>query len=319
MSIDLDAVKKRWKDVAEYAYVPRPRHYFKFSAPTLNYLASGGRDLRGIRSGALIEFVGAKSCGKSTLALDVVANAQAQGKDCFWFDIERWFDPVEVGKYAENLGVNINKLLLVRPKSTEQAFNLALEIIEEGAGVVVIDSVAAAIPQDSWNKNMDDPNKLGESAKLVGEFARKATILADDSNTLVLMLNQIRANISTMSHKTTKRYGGRAYEHHLHQAYELTVTEHKDADKWKNVQVFLEKNRIGGEERLKGDLIVSYGRGFRVDLDVFNFALRLGIVQQINKSWYEYDGKKYNGKDNAAREMPISKIRKELEQYYDRV
>lgn len=314
MSNNMADIEKKWKDVISFASTPRERNYFTFTAPSLNWLASGGRDYRGIRSGTLIELVGAKSSGKSTLALDLVANAQRKDKLCMWIDIERWFDPSDVGDYATSLGVDTDKLYMVRPKTTEQAFDIVMSGIDSGVDLIVIDSIAAAIPKDEWEKDFDDPERLGESAKLIKRLIQRASIMADDSNTLVVCLNQIRANISTMPNaKSTKRFGGKAYEHHLHQAYELTVTEHKDAEHWKKVSVFLEKNRIGGMERLKRDLVMSYGKGIRSDLDILDRAIDAGLVTQNGKTWLYYGELKAGGKENATKLFPLEKIRKELE------
>lgn len=312
--MSIDALKAKYKDIITFASTPRERLHYTFTAPSLNWLASGGRDYRGIRSGTLIEFVGAKSSGKSTLALDLVSNAQQKDKMCMWIDIERWFDPTDVGDYAKSLGVDIDKLYMVRPKTTEQAFSIVMAGIDSGVDVIVIDSIAAAIPKDEWEKDFDDPERLGESAKLIKRLVQRTSIMADDSNTLVIALNQVRSNITSMAGaKATKRFGGKAYEHHLHQAYELTVTEHKDAEHWKRVSVFLEKNRIGGMERLKRDLIISYGKGIRSDLDIIDRAIQEGIITQNGKTWLYYGELKAAGRENASVQFPLEEIRKELE------
>lgn len=316
----IEGIKKELQDIITFASTPRERFYYKFSAPSLNWLASGGRDYRGIRSGTLIEIVGAKSSGKSTIALDLVANAQAQGKTCLWIDLERWFDPSDVGEYATAMGVDTQSLYLARPKTSEQALEIAERAIDSGIDLIVLDSIAALVPENEWEKNYDDPYRLGEVAQLVKRFIQRASILADDTNTVVVMLNQIRSNITSMpGAKSTKRFGGKVFEHHLHQAYELTAIEHKDAEHWKKVSVFLEKNRIGGMERLKRELVVSYGKGFRTDIDTLMCAVTAGIVDKKG-AWYYYPSQsdpqyKAHGEDNATAKLPLDQIKEELERH----
>lgn len=311
----MSAAEKRLKEIIRYANQPIARHYYTFSSPSLNWLAAGGRDYRGIRSGSLIELLGAKSSGKSTLALDLVANVQKRGESVIWFDLERWFDPLNVGPYAESLGVDTSKLALVYPDSAEEALTFAREALKgDDFTVVVIDSIAATVPESEWEKEYNEQSKLGEQARLIGRFVNQASMLAFDNNKLVVMLNQIRASISPMSQKTTKRFGGKLYEHMLDIAFEMVVTQHTDKERKKTVQIFTDKNRLGGEERLKAELTIEYGKGIRADLDIVDSAIRLGIVNQRG-AWLNYNEYKTQGKDSAALTFPLDEIRAELEAY----
>lgn len=314
----IDNVEKRFRDILRLANQPIPRHYYTFSSPSLNWLAAGGRDYRGIRSGSLIELLGAKSSGKSTLALDLVGNAQKRGDNVLWIDLERWFDPGTVGPYAQSLGVDTSNLVVAYPTEAEEALTLAREVLKgDTFDVVVIDSVAATVPEGEWEKEYNETSKLGEQARLIGRFVTQASMLAFDNNKLVIMLNQIRANISPMSQKSTKRFGGKAYEHMLDIAFELTVIQHTDKERKKTVQIFTDKNRLGGEERLKTELVIEYGKGIRADLDILEQAIKVGIVRQSGAR-YEYHTYKGHGKENSVKEFPLDDIKRELETYYQK-
>lgn len=311
MSISIEDLKKRYGTIVSTANTPIPRHYYKFSAPTLNWLVSGGRDFRGMRSGAVLELVGAKSSGKSTTALDLIGNAMRDGKQCFWIAIERWLDNETVGDYANTMGIDLSQLPVARPKTTEDAFTLAEKVIGDGFNVVVIDSIAAAIPKDEWDKQYDDNERMGEMAKLVKRFIQRAGILAYDSNTLIVALNQVRANVTSMpGAKALKRFGGEAYKHALDVSLELTVTG-KEGDAQK-VSVFSEWNRLGGAAKLKREILMEHGKGIRVDIDVVRWGVETGVIEKKG-AWYRFQDVKAQGEDNAALELPINDIRKALD------
>lgn len=309
----LDEIKAKYKDIISLASTPIKREFYKFSSPSLNYLACGGRGYWGMRSGAIMELVGARSSGKSTAALDLVGNAIRDNKTCLWIAIERWLDNETVGGYAKTMDIDLSKLAVARPKSTEDAFEIGQASIEAGVNLLVIDSIAASVPKDEFDKDYDDNERMGESARLIKRFMQRATMLAYDSNTLVVVLNQIRANMSTMPNaKATKRFGGKPYEHALDVALEFTVTSHTDKERIKTVQVFTDKNRLGGEERIKRDLIIEYGKGFNWRRDVIEHCIEAGIVKQRG-AWLEYNGISCNGKDSAVLKLPAAELKHILE------
>lgn len=305
----IDNVLKKFRDIATYADIEIPRDYYTFSAPSLTHVASGGQGLRGIQSGSIIEIAGAKSAGKSTISLDLIRNAQQQDKVCAILDYERSYSK----QYAEQLGVDTSKLIWVRPDYAEQGLDITEEMIKAGVNLIVIDSVAMMLPKEDLEKTYDDSERMAAQAKLITRFINRVTMLADNNNALIVLLNQLRANISPMSRKESKHFGGYALAHGVRLSIELVRIQNKDT--FTTVQAFVEKNKLGGAERLKTEFQIEYGKGIRADLDIIDCAIAAEIIQQRG-AWLEYAGKKVAGKENATREFDLNAISKELETYY---
>lgn len=310
--MSIDAVLKKFRQVVDYASTPIPRDYYQFSAPSLNWIVSGGQGVKGIQSGVMIELVGKKSSGKSTLALDLIAQAQRQDKLCVYADFERSLDP----SYAAKLGVDISQLVRIRPESAEQGLEVIEEVIKAGAGIVVVDSLAMMVPRAEWDKSYDDSQKVAANAGLITRFVNRVNMLADSHNTLVVLINQVRANLNPMARAETKHYGGFALEHAVRMIIEVSRIANKET--FTTVQAVTSKNKLGGAERLKAEFQIEYGKGIRADLDIIDCAIAADIIQQRGP-WLNFGELKAQGKENAILTFPLNQIRKELEQYYDRV
>lgn len=310
---NIDQILKKYT-VIDYANTPIHRDYYTFSAPSLTHIASGGKNLRGIRSGSVIELVGKKSCGKSTLSLDLIAQAQKLDRLCAYVDYERTLDPV----YAERIGVDTAKLLRVKPDTAEQGLNIIEDLLKNEVSLIVVDSIAMMLPKEELDKDYDDSPKMALSAGLLSRFIKRITPLADNYNALVVLINQIRANFSTgfspAARKETKHYGGYAIEHGLQYTIEVSRVENKDT--FARVQAFVEKNKMHGAERLKTEFIIEYGKGIRSDLDILDMAIAYGIVSQRG-AWIEFCGDKYHGRDNAVLGLPLEEIQQQLESILD--
>lgn len=299
-------VMKRFKDIADYADNEIPREYYPFSAPSLNYIASGGLDYKGIQSGILVELVGKKSCGKSTLALDLVAQAQKRDKLAVYADFERSLDP----NYAVKLGVDIGKLIRLRPESAEQGLEVIEETIKAGANIIVVDSLAMMVPSGEWEKNYSESPKMAMNAGLITRFINRANMLADAHNALIVLINQVRANFSPMARAETKPYGGFALEHGVRLIIQVSRIQNKET--FTTVQAYTEKNKSRGAEKMKTEFQIEYGKGIRADMDILDTAIEAGIVSQRGP-WLNYLDLKAQGKENACRDFPLEEIRKELE------
>ena len=160
----------------------------------------------GLPKGRVVEIYGPESSGKTTMALQVIAEAQKQGGTAAFIDAEHALDP----KYAENLGVNIDELLLSQPDSGEQALEIADTLVRSGAiSALVIDSVAALTPKAEIDGDMGDSH-MGLQARLMSQALRKLTANIKKSNTLLIFINQIRMKIGVMFGSPETTTGGNA-------------------------------------------------------------------------------------------------------------
>ena len=160
----------------------------------------------GLPKGRVVEIYGPESSGKTTMALQVIAQAQKQGGTAAFIDAEHALDP----KYAENLGVNIDELLLSQPDSGEQALEIADTLVRSGAiSTLVIDSVAALTPKAEIDGDMGDSH-MGLQARLMSQALRKLTANIKKSNTLLIFINQIRMKIGVMFGSPETTTGGNA-------------------------------------------------------------------------------------------------------------
>src|SRR6056300_1084494 len=158
----------------------------------------------GLPLGRIVEIYGPESSGKTTLTLEVIAEAQRQGKTCAFVDAEHALDPI----YAEKLGVNINELLVSQPDTGEQALEICDMLVRSGAiDVLVVDSVAALVPRAEIEGEMGDSH-MGLQARLMSQALRKLTGSIKKTNTLVIFINQIRMKIGVMFGNPETTTGG---------------------------------------------------------------------------------------------------------------
>ena len=176
------------------------------SISTGSLTLDGALGIGGLPKGRVIEIYGPESSGKTTMALQVIAQAQKQGGTAAFIDAEHALDP----KYAENLGVNIDELLLSQPDSGEQALEIADTLVRSGAiSALVIDSVAALTPKAEIDGDMGDSH-MGLQARLMSQALRKLTANIKKSNTLLIFINQIRMKIGVMFGSPETTTGGNA-------------------------------------------------------------------------------------------------------------
>lgn len=296
--MSLDEVKKRYK---QFINIEVPDEWFVFSLLSLNLLVGG----KGLRGGRIVQFLGNKSSGKSTLALDIIKNAQQSGKLCAIIDFERTYD----SEYARFLGLNIDDIILVKPDTAETGLDIAEQLVDSGVSVVVIDSIAAPITNSEREKDLTDNEKMAASAGLITRFLKRMIPKLDNSGALLILINQNRANISTMSRKETKPFGATAIQYLSSVTIELARI--KNGEDESTVQIMTEKNKQGGIERRKAEIIMEYGKGFDISGDVLALAIERGIIDKKG-SWLTFEDLRCQGIEQAKTAFPLDTIKERL-------
>jgi recombination protein RecA len=259
--------------------------------------------LGGIPRGRVVEIYGPEASGKTTIALQVLAQAQKKNGICAFIDAEHAMDPT----YAKNLGININDLIVSQPDYGEQALDVAEMLIRSGAlDVVVIDSVAALVPKTELEGDMGDTH-VGLQARLMSQALRKLTPVVHRSNTTLIFINQIRQNINAMafaSKETTT--GGNALKFYSSLRLEVRRIEslkNKDGSQRGNkVRIKVSKNKLAPPfKTAKVELI--FGEGVSRDLDTLDAAIDHGVIKQSG-SWFSFDDEKIGqGRDAVAQAL----------------
>lgn len=253
----------------------------------------------GFPRGRIIEIYGPEASGKTTIALQVIAQAQKAGGICAFVDAEHALDPV----YAGKLGVDINELIISQPDYGEQALEITEMLIRSNAlDVIVIDSVAALVPKAELDGDMGDSH-MGLQARLMSQALRKITPAVHKSKTVIIFINQIRSNLNAMafaSKETTT--GGNALKFYASLRLDIRRIESlKDKDgsiRGNRVLIKIAKNKMAPPfRRVELDLI--FGEGICHELDVLDIALAHKIILQSG-SWFSFDGEKIaQGRDQV--------------------
>lgn len=288
MTTELDDLKKKYKD---FINIETPETWFQFSLPSLNRLVG-----KGIKGGTILQLLGDKSTGKTSLALDLVANAQKE-YTCAYIDFERTYDI----EYARFLGVDTDSLILVKPDTAETGFMIAEKLIEADIKLIVIDSIAAPVSNNEIEKDVTDNERMAGTAGLITRFLKRMIPKLDNSGALLILINQNRANISTMSRKESKPFGARFIQYAASTTIELARI--KNGDDESIVQAYTEKNKTGGKERSKCEIVMTYGKGFDVAVDVINLAIEFHLTERKG-AWYNTS---VNGIDYKAQGMEQAK------------
>lgn len=255
----------------------------------------------GLPRGRMVELFGLESSGKTTIALNCIADAQRQGLKCFLVDAENSFDP----EYAEALGVKVEELGYCQPSYGEQGLEVADRQISTGKyGVVVIDSVAALIPKSELEGEMGD-SKMGAHARLMSQACRKLVGVVAKTNTLLIFINQIRNKIGMMYGSPEVTTGGMALQ--FYASVRLSVTRSTtnensvmkgDARLGNLTTVKVIKNKCAPPFKTAKFNII-YGVGIDKDNELIDAAIELNIIQR-NGGWYSYNGSKLGqGRDSV--------------------
>jgi len=252
----------------------------------------------GLPRGRIVEIYGPESSGKTTLTLQVIAQAQKQGGTCAFIDAEHALDPV----YAEHLGVDVENLLVSQPDTGEQALEICDMIVRSGAvDVVIVDSVAALTPKAEIEGEMGDAH-VGLQARLMSQALRKMTANIKNSNTLVVFINQIRMKIGVMFGSPETTTGGNALKFYSSVRLDIRrIGAVKDGDEvtGNETRVKVVKNKVAPPFR-QAEFQILYGQGIFQRGEIIDLGVKQGIVDKSG-AWYAYKGDKIGqGKKNAA-------------------
>ncbi|MDG2420925.1 MAG: recombinase RecA [Gammaproteobacteria bacterium] len=252
----------------------------------------------GLPRGRICEIYGPESSGKTTLTLQVIAEAQKAGGSCAFIDAEHALDPI----YAENLGVDVENLLVSQPDTGEQALEICDMVVRSGAlDVVVIDSVAALTPKAEIEGDMGDSH-MGLQARLMSQALRKMTANIKNSNTLVIFINQIRMKIGVMFGSPETTTGGNALKFYSSVRLDIRrIGSIKEGDEvvGNETRVKVVKNKVAPPFR-QTEFQIVYGQGIHHLGEVIDLGVKQGLVEKSG-AWYAYKGEKIGqGKKNVA-------------------
>ena len=255
----------------------------------------------GLPRGRVVEIYGPESSGKTTLTLQVIAEAQKVGGTAAFIDAEHALDP----QYAEKLGVNIDDLLVSQPDTGEQALEITDMLVRSSAvDVIVVDSVAALTPKAEIEGDMGDSH-VGLQARLMSQALRKLTANIQRSNTLVIFINQIRMKIGVMFGSPETTTGGNALKFYSSVRLDIRrIGAIKKADEvvGNETRVKVVKNKVAPPfKQVEFDIL--YGEGISHEGEILDIGVREGFVEKSG-AWYSYDGNRIGqGRDNVRNHL----------------
>lgn len=251
----------------------------------------------GYPKGRIIEIYGPESSGKTTFALHAIAEVQKTGGRAAFIDAEHALDPV----YAKNLGVNINELLLSQPDTGEQALEICEALVRsEAMSIIVIDSVAALVPQAEIEGEMGDSH-VGLQARLMSQALRKLSGAINKTNTICIFINQLREKVGVMFGNPETTPGGRALKFYssirldVRRAEQIKIGSDVIGNK---TVVKVVKNKVAPPFKT-AEVEIMYGEGVSREGEIVDIASNLDIIEKSG-AWYSYKGEKIGqGKENV--------------------
>ncbi len=267
----------------------------------------------GFPKGRIIEIYGPESSGKTTFALQAIAEVQKEGGRAAFIDAEHALDPI----YAKNLGVNISDLLLSQPDTGEQALEICEALVRsEAVNIVVIDSVAALVPQAEIDGEMGDSH-VGLQARLMSQALRKLSGTINKTKTTAIFINQLREKVGIMFGNPETTPGGRALKFYSTIRLDIRRAEQiKQGDQviGNKTNIKVVKNKVAPPFKT-ASVDIMYGEGVSREGEIIDIASELNIMEKSG-SWYAYNGDKIGqGKENVKIFLKEnSSIKDEIEQ-----
>ena len=273
----------------------------------------------GYPKGRIIEIYGPESSGKTTFALHAIAEAQKLGGRVAFIDAENSLDP----QYAKSLGVNIDELLLSQPDNGEQALEICEALVRSGAiGIIVIDSVAALVPQAEIEGEMGDSH-VGLQARLMSQALRKLSGIINKTNTVAIFINQLREKVGVMFGNPEVTPGGRALKFYSSIRLEIRRSEQLKSGSdviGNKTSIKVVKNKMAPPFKTCS-VDIMYGEGISVEGELVDLASEAAIVEKSG-AWYSYNGEKIGqGKENVKELLKKDKklkdeIMKKVREHY---
>lgn len=275
--------------------------------PTGSILLDNALGVGGYPKGRVIEIYGPESSGKTTVALHAIAEIQKKGGKAAFIDAEHAIDPI----YARALGVKTDELILSQPDSGEQAMEIAEILVKsEAVDLIVVDSVAALVPQAELDGEMSDM-QVGAQARLMSKALRKLTALLNKSECSIIFINQLREKVGVMFGNPETTPGGRALKFYSSIRLDIRRGESlKEGTEMigNTITIKVVKNKVAPPYKsVKVDLI--YGKGISKEIELLTLATEADIIKKSG-SWYEYEGERLGqGKENVKKyllEHPVA-------------
>jgi recombination protein RecA len=266
----------------------------------------------GFPRGRISEIFGPESSGKTTVALQVVAEAQKLGGMCAYIDVEHALDP----SYARKLGVDVDNLLVSQPDYGEQALEITNALITSGSiDVLVVDSVAALVPKAELDGEMGD-SFMGVHARLMSQAMRKLTGIVSKSNTCLIFINQIREKIGVMFGNPETTTGGRALKFYASVRADIRrIAAIKDGDAviGNRTKIKIVKNKMAPPFR-EAEFDIIYGEGISKEGDLVDLAVAQNLIEKSG-AWYSYKGERIGqGRENAKQFLKDNQdVRKKID------
>lgn len=273
----------------------------------------------GLPMGRIIEIYGPESSGKTSLTLELIAQAQKKGKICAFIDAEHALDPV----YAKKLGVNVEDVFISQPDTGEQALEICETLVRSGGiDVVVIDSVAALVPKAEIEGEMGD-NHVGLQARLMSQALRKLTGIVKQANCMVVFINQLRMKIGVMFGNPETTTGGNALKYYASVRLDIrksTALKNKEEVIGNETKVKVVKNKVAPPFKT-ANFQILFNYGIAKNGELIDLGVNAKIVQKTG-AWFAYNGQKIGqGKVNAMKFLDdnpavADEIEQKIREYY---